>query len=84
VSIGPSAFTVSGLMGLGNVAAMKIFPHGYQGNENAAFFVKLLADLVGFWLWGLCLWFFLVSVGAHWQIMRPFNRKHHLGFEMTW
>jgi tellurite resistance protein TehA-like permease len=59
-------------------------PHGYLGHADAAFFLKLLSDLTGLWLWGLCLWFFLVSVGAHWQIIRPNEPEHHIRFDMTW
>jgi tellurite resistance protein TehA-like permease len=59
-------------------------PSGYLGHSDAAFFLKLLSDLTGLWLWGLCLWFFLVSIGAHWQIMRPNDPEHHIQFDMTW
>ncbi|PMD26997.1 hypothetical protein NA56DRAFT_561651 [Hyaloscypha hepaticicola] len=84
VSVGPSGFTVAGLVHLGNTVIPKIAPNGYFGNPDAAFFLKLLSDLTGLWLWGLCLWFFLVSIGAHWQIMRPNDPEHHIQFDMTW
>jgi tellurite resistance protein TehA-like permease len=84
VSVGPSGFTVAGLVHLGNTVIPKIAPNGYFGNPDAAFFLKLLSDLTGLWLWGLCLWFFLVSIGAHWQIMRPDDPEHHIQFDMTW
>jgi tellurite resistance protein TehA-like permease len=59
-------------------------PDGYAGHADAAFYLKLISDLAGLWLWGLCLWFFLVSVGAHWQVMRPNDPEHHIQFDMTW
>lgn len=84
VSVGPSGFTVAGLVHLGNTVIPKIMPNGYLGNPDAAFFLKLLSDLTGLWLWGLCLWFFLVSIGAHWQVMQPNDPEHHIQFDMTW
>jgi tellurite resistance protein TehA-like permease len=84
VSVGPSGFTVAGIVHLGNIALLKIMPHGFMGDERAAFFVKLLSSFTGLWLWGLCLWFFIVSVGAHWQLMRPNDPEHHIRFDMTW
>lgn len=71
-------------MHLGNVATTKIMLDGYMGNSSAGSILKLLADIVGLWLWGLCLWFFIVSVGAHWQVMRYNHPKHHIHFDMTW
>lgn len=59
-------------------------PKGYMGNTDAAFILKLLSTLVGLWLWGLCLWFFIVSLAAHWQLMRPNDPNHHLCFDMSW
>jgi tellurite resistance protein TehA-like permease len=82
--VGPSGFTVAGIVHLGNVVSTKIVPEGYMGNLQAGFFLKLLADLMGLWMWGLCLWFFLVSVGAHWQVARWGHPEHHIHFDMTW
>ncbi|CZR59436.1 related to C4-dicarboxylate transport protein mae1 [Phialocephala subalpina] len=84
VSVGPSGFTVAGLVHLGNTVTPKVMPSGFQGNTDAAFVIKLLSDLAGLWMWGLCLWFFVVSVGAHWQVMPPRNPEHHIQFDMTW
>lgn len=83
VSVGPSGFTVAGLVLLGNTGISKISPNEHFGNENAEFILRLISLLVGIWLWGLCLWFFLVSVGAHWQIIKP-DDKHQIHFDMTW
>jgi len=84
VSVGPSGFTVAGLVHLGNVVEPKIMPDGIGGHPEAAFYVKLASNLLGLWLWGLCLWFFIVSVGAHCSVMRPHDSPHHIQFDMTW
>jgi len=84
VSVGPSGFTVVGIVHLGNDIITKIMPNGYLGIANAGDFVRLLSDLVGLWIWGLCLWFFIVSLGAHWQLAQPTEPKHHIDFDMTW
>ena len=55
-----------------------------MGYSQAGLMLKLLADLSGLWMWGLCLWFLLVSVGAHWQMVRWRHPEHHIRFDMTW
>jgi hypothetical protein len=75
---------VAGIVHLGNTVIPKIIPNGISGNRDAAFFLKILSDLTGLWLWGLCIWFFIVSLGAHWQVMRPNDPEHHIQFDMTW
>lgn len=52
-----------------------------MGTEDAVSIVKLLAFAVGLWLWGLSIWFFLVSVGSLAKYIRP-DRK--MPFQMTW
>ena len=84
VSVGPSGFTVAGIVHLGNTLMTKVLPNGFEGHPDTAFYLKLMADLNGIWLWGLCLWSFIVSVGAHWQVMRPNDPEHHIQFDMTW
>jgi hypothetical protein len=84
VSVGPSGFTAAGLILMGNALTTKVFPNGYMDIPNGAVFLKLVLDLVGLWLWGICIWFFFVSVGAHWQILWPKNHEHQLPFNMTW
>lgn len=84
VSVGPSGFTVAGMVHLGNITTAKLLPDGYMGDASIATFLKLLADLAGLWMWGLCLWFFLVSVGAHWQVFLRRHPANHIHFDMTW
>lgn len=76
---------MAGIVHLGNDLATKTLPDGYMGHADASFFMKLIADLVGLWLWGLCIWFFMVSVGSHWSFFH--GRKdpdHRMKFAMTW
>jgi tellurite resistance protein TehA-like permease len=42
---------------------------------------KVVSVLVGLWLWGLSMWFFLVSVGSLWKYVR---KGSSLPFQMTW
>lgn len=85
VSVGPAGFTVAGFVHLGNIMSDKILPSGYMGIADAALYLKVLADLIGFCLWGLCIWFFLVSVGSHWDIIWPYGGKRHpIHFAMNW
>jgi tellurite resistance protein TehA-like permease len=50
---------------------------------TAASILRLLAYMVGLWLWGLSAWFFLVSVGSLIKYMRREHRSK-LRFQMTW
>ncbi|KAL2116739.1 hypothetical protein VTJ04DRAFT_8907 [Mycothermus thermophilus] len=93
ISIGPSGFTCAGLVQLG-LLAPNIFPAegsafatavaGARGNpEVVATILRLLTYMAGLWLWGLSLWFFVVSVGSLWKYLRP-ESKGKLRFQMTW
>ncbi|KAH8800199.1 voltage-dependent anion channel [Xylogone sp. PMI_703] len=84
VSVGPSGFTTAGLVHIGNTLMDKVMPNGYLGHPESASFLKLISDLIGLWLWGWCVWFLIVSVGAHWQVMRPHHPQYHTRFDMTW
>lgn len=80
VSVGPSGFTVSSLIQMG-AAFPTTIPQSFMGNGRLAGEVtKILAYWAGLWIYGLALWFFLVSVGAHWSCVGG-NR---LTFAMTW
>ncbi|KAI9895058.1 MAG: hypothetical protein M1814_000283 [Vezdaea aestivalis] len=73
VSVGPAAFTVSALILIGDNLE-RSFPPDFMGDGKlAAFVLKITASFWGAWLWGLALWFFLSSVGAHWS---SFRRGH--------
>ncbi|KAI1337261.1 voltage-dependent anion channel-domain-containing protein [Xylariaceae sp. FL0016] len=80
ISIGPAGFTVCGLVLLGQ-QAHDIIPTNFQGEPHVTLILKTLSTLIGLWLWGLSLWFFLISVGSLWKYVRP-ERK--MPFQMTW
>ncbi|KAF6819972.1 c4-dicarboxylate transporter malic acid transporter [Colletotrichum sojae] len=80
ISIGPFAFTVGGIVQLGNQAD-KILPNNFGGTDLAAPIVKVVSMMVGLWLWGLSVWFFVVSVGSLWKYVRP---EHKMPYQMTW
>ena len=82
ISIGPSGFTAAGMVQLGNLTA-DIFPRDFMGTEHAVYILKLVSYMTGLWLWGLSIWFFLVSVGSLWKYFRP-DHKGKLPFQMTW
>ncbi|KAK4154281.1 malic acid transport protein [Chaetomidium leptoderma] len=82
ISIGPGAFTCAGL----GSQTSAIFPpdSGFMpGTQHAAAILRLQAYMAGLWLWGLSIWFFLVSVGSLWKYLRP-ESKGKLRFQMTW
>jgi tellurite resistance protein TehA-like permease len=54
-----------------------------MGTEHAVHILRLLTYMAGLWLWGLSIWFFLVSVGSLWKYTRPESKKK-LRFQMTW
>ncbi|KAK2032241.1 C4-dicarboxylate transporter/malic acid transporter [Colletotrichum zoysiae] len=80
ISIGPFAFTVGGIVQLGNEAAT-ILPRNFLGTDIAVPIVKVTSALIGLWLWGLSLWFFIVSVGSLWTVIWP---KRKMSFQMNW
>lgn len=80
ISIGPFGFTVAGILNLGNKAEL-ILPDGFLSIPNSVSILKILSTMVGLWLWGLCIWFFLVSVGSLWKYIFP---NHRLPFQVTW
>ncbi|KAF6833134.1 C4-dicarboxylate transporter/malic acid transporter [Colletotrichum musicola] len=61
--------------------ADKILPNNFGGTDLAAPIVKVVSMMVGLWLWGLSVWFFVVSVGSLWKYVRP---EHKMPFQMTW
>lgn len=82
VSVGPSGFTVAGIVSMGQTLP-RVVPASFFGGEGvfAGRVSLILSVWVGLWLWGLAVWFFLISVGAHWSC---FSRKgRSMPFAMT-
>ena len=80
ISIGPFGFTVAGIVGLGNHAE-QIIPADFLGSPHAVDILRLLSIMLGLWLWGLAIWFFMVSTGSLWKYLKP---DHRLPFQVTW
>ena len=79
VSVGPSAFTVSGVINMA-ASARKAIPAVYMGDgQLTAQIITVVANWMALWLWGFALWWFFVSVGAHYACVRD-----RLPFAMTW
>jgi tellurite resistance protein TehA-like permease len=51
------------------------------GTEHSIFILRLMSVAFGLILWGLSIWFFLVSVGSLWKYVQP---KKNMPFQMTW
>ncbi|KAF2748223.1 hypothetical protein M011DRAFT_400985 [Sporormia fimetaria CBS 119925] len=82
ISVGPSGFTIAGIVLMGQYLP-SIVPPDFMGpglGELAGNVSMICANWVGLWLWGLALWFFFVSVAAHWSCAA----RGKLDFAMTW
>ena len=80
VSVGPSAFTVAGVLGMAN-DIQQALPADYMGDARlAAVVIKIMAAWTSLWLWGFAFWFFFISVGAHWSCFS----SHRMTFTMSW
>ncbi|KAF2813757.1 uncharacterized protein BDZ99DRAFT_485897 [Mytilinidion resinicola] len=106
ISVGPSGFTIAGLVTMGAQLPRIVAETGgrFMSASDASpapstltFVIsdadahmttglfaaevsRIMANWAGLWLWGLALWFFIVSVGAHWT---PLTRWK-MDFGMTW
>ncbi|KAI9035499.1 putative C4-dicarboxylate transporter/malic acid transport protein [Aspergillus affinis] len=80
VSVGPSAFTVSGIVNMAS-NAKRCFPSDFMGNGAlAAEVVKVVANFSCLWLWGLALFFFFIATFAHWSVVGPGKMVFSMGW----
>jgi tellurite resistance protein TehA-like permease len=82
ISVGPSGFTIAGIITMGQELP-RVVPPDFMGEGNGELAGKvgmIMANFMGLWLWGLALWFFFISVGAHWSCAR----RGKMDFAMTW
>ncbi|KAK4893469.1 hypothetical protein LTR27_008151 [Elasticomyces elasticus] len=82
ISVGPSGFTVSAVIGMGQTI-QAVVPANFMGEgmgELAGKVSTIMANWMGLWLWGLAIWFFFVSVGAHWSTVRYGRGKFAMTF----
>ncbi|KAL8635618.1 MAG: hypothetical protein Q9228_006906, partial [Teloschistes exilis] len=81
VSVGPSGFTVAGVIGMADSVGRNV-DAGFMGDgQLASMILRVMANWTCLWIWGLAFWFFFVSVGAHWSCARQHGG---FGFSMTW
>lgn len=77
VSVGPAGFTATGVIQLGTLAS-KALPRtttSLGSSDTVSMIVRVLAFAAGLCLWGLTLWFFVLSVGGQWRtIFHPASR----------
>ncbi|KAL8723767.1 MAG: hypothetical protein Q9225_000062 [Loekoesia sp. 1 TL-2023] len=81
VSVGPSGFTVAGVLGMADSLSRNVDKDFMGDGQMASMILKIVANWTCLWIWGLALWFFFVSVGAHWSCVHP---KGGIAFGMTW
>jgi len=82
ISVGPSGFTIAGVMTMGQNLP-RVVPADFMGEGMGEFAGKVsmvMANWMGLWLWGLAIWFFIVSVGAHWSTVRYGRGKFAMTF----
>ncbi|KKK15106.1 hypothetical protein P175DRAFT_0481301 [Aspergillus ochraceoroseus IBT 24754] len=80
VSIGPSAFTVAGIVNMA-ANAKRCFPDDFMGDGAlAASVIKIVVDFAALWLWGLAIFFFFIASFAHWSAIGP----GRMVFTMGW
>lgn len=82
ISVGPSGFTIAGIVNMGQELP-NVVPSDFMGKGNGELAGRvgmIMANFMGLWLWGLALWFFFISVGAHWSCAR----RGRMDFAMTW
>jgi tellurite resistance protein TehA-like permease len=82
ISVGPSGFTVTAFIQMGQQLP-RVVGKDFMGEglgEWAAKVSMVLANWAGMWLWGLAMWLFLISVGAHYSCAA----RGRLDFAMTW
>ncbi|KAL4994800.1 voltage-dependent anion channel-domain-containing protein [Aspergillus recurvatus] len=71
VSVGPSAFTVAGLVNMA-AQANSVFPDDFMGDGAlAANVLKIVVNFASLWLWGLAIFFFFIASFAHLSAIGP-------------
>jgi tellurite resistance protein TehA-like permease len=82
ISVGPSGFTSAGVIGMAR-SLPRAAGNDFMGPGMGAITAKIsvvMANWWGIWLWGLAIWWFLVSCGAHFNSAA----RGRLTFSMTW
>ena len=81
VSVGPSGFTAAAMITMAEGAQRALSDSLWDDNRLAPLVLKIIANWASLWIWGLALWFFLISVGSHWCCLL---KGHRMTFTMAW
>jgi tellurite resistance protein TehA-like permease len=86
VSVGPSGFTAAGLLGVASDIAGNLPPEalGKGDQELLANVLYIMMQWTSLCIWGLAIWFFIISVGAHVIYLLPGTKRLHIRFNMNW
>lgn len=82
ISVGPSGFTVTAFIQMGQQLP-RVVDKDFMGRGMGEFVGRVsmvMANWAGMWLWGLAMWLFLVSIGAHFSCAA----RGKMDFAMTW
>ncbi|GAB7350558.1 hypothetical protein MBLNU459_g1136t3 [Dothideomycetes sp. NU459] len=80
ISVGPSGFTVAGVINMGHNLPRVIPANFMDAGELAGTISMVAANWMGLWLWGLAIFFCVISIGAHLSCVRHGG----MDFAMTW
>lgn len=80
VSVGPAGFTATGVIQLGTLASKAIPVTKLGSAETVSMIVRVLAYSVGLVIWGLAIWFFVLSVFGQWRLLL---RRGWIKFDVT-
>jgi tellurite resistance protein TehA-like permease len=69
ISVGPAGFTATGVIQFGSLASKAIPMMAVGNSDTVSLIVRVLAYSVGVCLWGVTMWFFILSVGGQWRLV---------------
>lgn len=81
VSVGPAGFTATGVIQLGALASKAIPGTTLGSTGTLSMMVRVLAYAAGLCLWGLTVWFFILSVGGQWRSI--FRKEFRIRFDVS-
>ncbi|PGH13716.1 hypothetical protein AJ80_06221 [Polytolypa hystricis UAMH7299] len=80
VSVGPSAFTVASMVGMGMSAERAFAPDFMGDGVLAAKVMRITSNFAALWLWGLAIFFFIIAVFANFSAVT----RGKMLFSMAW
>lgn len=73
ISVGPTGFTITAIINMGQYLPQVVSADFMGNGELAGQVTRILANWAGIWLYGLAVWFFVTSVGAHYPVLVGFR-----------